>query len=317
MDENVTVQATSKPHDRPADNRIVLRFETLKRKVRTPEFMHLDEALDRLGVRKFPDEWGMTPVWEQAPFLYESISKRLYKYALKKTEERYRLSKDKFKSDLNRNQLKQCSRIYSSVRKVLSNALSSSLVKAAKLFHDGTIQDIEKAQRGIWSTQMRSIFYSGYAREQSRKFRVLINRASFACWLEKLPDETSITSPSAPLNEGERSAQKTPSPALLEHIAKALADRADERGYVLLRDPLSKLVREALADKGYNLSDRQFKFALWNKDPLKRAGKSGRRSQRNRDKFETDAQELRAMVQQMAQRANENGTQLITPAQAE
>ena len=98
MNESPTVQATSKPDDKPADSRIVLYFETLKRKVRTPEFMHLDEALDRLGVRDFPLEWGMSAIWRKAPFQYESRPKRFYKYALKKTEEGYRLNKRRLKS---------------------------------------------------------------------------------------------------------------------------------------------------------------------------------------------------------------------------
>ena len=91
------------------------------------------------------------------------------------------------------------SNIYVSVRKALSGALSRGLVKAAKLFHDGTIHDIADEQRGIWAAQMRSIFYTEYAHEQSRKFRVLINRVSFERWLEALPDETPITTSFAPL----------------------------------------------------------------------------------------------------------------------
>ena len=79
-------------------------------------------------------------------------------------------------------------------------------------------------------------------------------------WLEGSPDGTSITPSFAPSNEREYPSSKTPSSALLERIAAALATKSDRGGYPLFRDLTSKLVREALADEGYDLSDRQFKM---------------------------------------------------------
>ena len=262
----------------------------------------------------------MSPIWEEAPFLHVNRSKRFFTYALSKTEEGYRLNKRKLKSGFNRDELKKCNRIYNLVRRALSAALSGGLVKAAKLFHDGTIQDITKEQRGIWTTQMRAIFYTGYAHEwsggRSCKFRVLIDRASFDRWLEGAPDETS-TPPSTPSNEGEHPSRKTPSSTLLERIARALATRAAEQGYVLLRDPLSKLVRQVLAGEGYNLSDRRLKNVLRNNIQPGKASKGGRRSQEGRSKFEADADALRAIVRQQVRGANDSGPKLITEGQTQ
>jgi hypothetical protein len=282
--------------------------------------MNLDEALDRLGVRNFADEWGMSPIWEEAPFLYVKRSKRFFTYALSKTEAGYRLNKRKLKSGFNRDEQKKCNRIYGLVRRALSAALGGGLVKAAKLFRDGTIQDITKEQRGIWTARMRAIFYTGYAHESSGgrscKFRVLIDRASFDRWLEGAPDETS-TPPSTPSNEGGHASRKTPSSSLLERIARALATKAAEQGYVLLRDPLSKLVRQVLAGEGYNLSDRQFKNVLWNNIQPGKANKGGRRSQEGRSKFEADADALRAIVRQQVRGANDGSPKLIMEGQAQ
>jgi hypothetical protein len=117
--------------------------------------------------------------------------------------------------------------------------------------------------------------------------------------LDGSPDGTSITPSFAPSDEVEQTSRKTPSLALLERIATALAIKSDQGGYPLFRDRLGVLVRGTLADEGYNLSDRQFKIAVWNR--LDRAGrKSGRRTQEDRTRFDVDAPELRKIVQRLA-----------------
>ena len=123
-------------------------------------------------------------------------------------------------------------------------------------------------------------------------------------WLEGSPDGTSITPSFASSNEREYPSSKTPSSALLERIAAALATKSDRGGYPLFRDLTSKLVREALADEGYDLSDRQFQIAVWNKLDRARIRKAGRRTQRDRARFNADAPGLRKLVQQLARDLN-------------
>lgn len=118
--------------------------------------------------------------------------------------------------------------------------------------------------------------------------------------LEGAPEGTSITPSFAPSNEVEQTSRKAPSFALLDQIAATLTDQSDHGGYPLFRDLVSKLVREALAEKGYDLSDRQFKIAIWTKLDRALIRKAGRRTQRDRAKFDADAPELRKIVQKLA-----------------
>lgn len=117
--------------------------------------------------------------------------------------------------------------------------------------------------------------------------------------LEWSPEGKSITPAFAPSNERECSPCKAPSITLLELIASALATQSDQGGYPLFRDLVSNIVRESLADKGYELSKRQFKIAIWNRfDRAVRKG--GRRTQEDRTRFDADAPELRKIVQRLA-----------------
>jgi hypothetical protein len=275
-----------------------MRFPTLRRKaLPSPECMHIDEALDRLGMRDFPLEWGTSPAWTKAPFQYERERKCFYKYELVRAKGSFHLEKRRVGSGPNPCDLRQCDRIYRSVRKALSLGLTSGVVKAAKLFHSGRIEPLVESQRGLWSAQMRAIFYTGYAHERAdgrlRRFRVLIDRRTFERWLERSPDKPSAEDTTSLPGGG-----KTPSAALLERIAKALAARGHEVDYVLPRDALGALVRKVLAREGYALSDRQFKIALWTNIDVSDARKPGRRTRANRAKFDADEPALRRLVQQ-------------------
>lgn len=119
---------------------------------------------------------------------------------------------------------------------------------------------------------------------------------------EGAPTGASIPPPLAPSQEG---ARKNPSHALLEGISTSLAARANRCGYILFRDPLSELVREALADEGYQLTDRRFRLKLWNRPEFARCSKSGRRTSKDRDKFKADAPELQNIVQKLARESTQ------------
>ena len=134
--------------------------------------------------------------------------------------------------------------------------------------------------------------------------------------LEGSPEGTSNTPSSTSSNEGEKRSRTKPSSKLLERLATALATKSEQGGYPLFRDLTSRLVREALADEGYDLSDRQFRMVLWNNPDLAGSREGGRRTRGDRDKFEADGQELRAIVlQQLVPRANENRARLTSPSQ--
>lgn len=114
---------------------------------------------------------------------------------------------------------------------------------------------------------------------------------------EGAPTGASIKPSIAPSQE---QARKNPSDALLERIATALANRADNAGYPLFRDPLGVLVRKALADESYDLSDRKFKIAVWNRVDRTGNRKGGRRTRGDRAKFNVDASQLQKIVQKLA-----------------
>lgn len=125
------------------------------------------------------------------------------------------------------------------------------------------------------------------------------------CGFVEAPTRTSITPSIAPSHERECSSRKKPSLSLLDRVAAALAIRADKSGLILFRDPLSKLVREALADEGYQLSDRHFRLKLWNRPEFRKCSQSGRRTQKDRDKFNADAPELQNIVRKLARESTQ------------
>src|SRR5215210_5885448 len=52
----------------PSSPEFQLRFPALKGKPKPAGYIHIDEALDRLGKKRLPDRWGKGAAWELQPF---------------------------------------------------------------------------------------------------------------------------------------------------------------------------------------------------------------------------------------------------------
>jgi len=67
-------------------NRVKLQFAGLKDRRSPSGFMHVDEALDRVGAHRFPVEWGRSAVWKEHPFRYEEEKGRFRTYRARQNE---------------------------------------------------------------------------------------------------------------------------------------------------------------------------------------------------------------------------------------
>src|SRR5215211_7841425 len=129
--DNPLREASSKPADEhigptvesPNDQsqfqkRTAVRFPSLRRKAAPPSpYIHVDEALNRVGEELFFERWGIGPGWEEHPFQYVKRKKGFFSYSLVQNDQGgFRIELSKLKSDCSKQDRKACHRAYRQVR---------------------------------------------------------------------------------------------------------------------------------------------------------------------------------------------------------
>lgn len=266
--------------------RIRIRFGE-SRKASPIGYLSLDDALNLLGEKEYPDEWGAHQIWEEHPFRYKPKDRIAVRYSLEQSEtgdfKRYFSRIDRA---FTRSQLRAAHQIYRSVWMGLKSALELGEVMSAKFFKDGTIQAI-RPRDGIWAAQMNSIFYTGYAHEQRdskpTKFRILVDKVSFERLLSP-PQQAQFPK-----------SKKVHVQRFLELLVPKLSYRANTVGYRFKKDPLRRLASEVFKENGLHLGGPTFEGHLWSK-VRGEADKPGRRNGEESRSFEQDNAELKNII---------------------
>jgi len=151
-------------HDSSRD-RIRLRFPGLKDQRPPIGFMHIDEALDRLGAHRFPAEWGQSPVWENHPFRYEEAAKRFCSYrAGRNNAGLWQFDRVPLTAVYDDVALRLADQRYKKAVAELSEALGRGLVKASLVGRSRDREPVSVTSL-IWTRQNVGIFFTGYRYE--------------------------------------------------------------------------------------------------------------------------------------------------------
>lgn len=236
-------------------DRIPLRFFSLLDRPAPAGFMHMDEALDHLGVKRFPEQWGRLAGWQQHPFRYELKTNKFLTYRFERDEDKsYHLDRCPVAETIDKSALLVCDQIYKHVVSELATALEMGAVQA---FHASSSHQPEPIPTGsmYWSKQTASAFYVGCLRIAGRRRVLLLSRASFESWLE--PSRTAQPQAGRALSE-----------ALINRISQALAEHANATGLKYKRDRLFEAVKAVFDEARRSLSQAQFE-RIWTHEALR------------------------------------------------
>jgi hypothetical protein len=267
--------------------RACVRFPGLRRKAPPPPpYIHIDESLNLVGVKFLPNRWCIGPGWDFHPFQYVKSKKAFFTYSLEKSSKgTWRLEPKKLPSRNAKRELKACHRTYRDARRHLIRALGSQTVKAFKLRPDGRISPISDRRNGLWTVQLRSVFYIGYGHDKHGRYRVLVDQDTLEDWLN-----CDRQGRGAKLSKYELK-------AMLEALGPLLAERANIQGYTLRKRILKKAVQKVLAEEGQKISEHAIEQYLWKHGSLKAAQKAGRRRD-SKEAFEDDLKEVKLIISQ-------------------
>lgn len=129
---------------------VPLKFRTLRNKRSPIDFCNLDEAIDQLGNKLFPEEWGLLPFWEKLPFSVEKSSGKFYRCKLiSDGPGAYRFKKLYLKLS---EEAHQTAKLYEETIDAFSRGAERLEFRAAKLGNDRR-DFLAQNQNNIWSTQ--------------------------------------------------------------------------------------------------------------------------------------------------------------------
>lgn len=237
--------------DQP-DVRTTVRFRDLLDRRTSSQFMHLDDALNRVGLSLHPEEWGRTKAWEHHPFRYEERFKRFYTYLARQDEKRgWVIDRVPLTSSEPRNERKRADELYKDAASALAAAIEKGVVKAIYT-SNGKQRTIPQA---IWADQFAPVFYTGfvYLKERTSSGTVRSRRAvwvdsrSFAAWLHP---------------ETHTSGKKLP-PKFVHAVIKMLTAHSHRTGVLYRREWLRDRMATVLKEEGFILSARQFDEVIW------------------------------------------------------
>jgi hypothetical protein len=120
-----------------------LWFPGIQHNARPGGYIHVDQALDRLGEARYPLEWGRAIGFSKLPFQYVVQRKRFYTYALIRKK---RISVKREPHGVQLAFVKEyrlIDKIYRSLREELRFALEANRIKAKKLVRTTGLVEIE------------------------------------------------------------------------------------------------------------------------------------------------------------------------------
>lgn len=227
-------------------------------------YIHIDEAIDELGKIVYPGEWGVSELWRNLPLRRSGTKQLMFKVRLKRnSKDRYTVTERSFGcGESNMPRMWEICIKFDDVRKQLAEALGGFRIAAYKVHLDGVIDHLGKGQSGIWSTQERAVFLTGYGHEfrdgADRKFRVALSRQEFRRWL--------AVRGAAGVEEGPKNVLFD---ELVAGVGKSVFDYAKAENVRLTRPLLQEMLGELL---GPRLTDYKFRKLIWSVY----GGKSGR-----------------------------------------
>jgi hypothetical protein len=121
--------ATPTDEQRSPKKRACVRFPGLRRKAPAPSpYIHIDEALNLVGMKFLTNSWCIGPGWNFHPFQYVKSEKAFFTYSLEKSSKgKWRLEHKKLPSRGAKRELKACHRAYRDARRHLIRALALQL----------------------------------------------------------------------------------------------------------------------------------------------------------------------------------------------
>ena len=236
------------------DPRIEVRFRDLIDRRAAYPGMHLDEVLNAVGAKRFPDDWGRTAAWAQHPFLYLERFDSFLKVDAYKDEENGwlfgHLEAD-LRASVDEKDLKQADQLYKAAAAAVCAAIELGEIKAFYT-QNGKIRTIPSC---TWSDQHTALFYTGFVYKKvgangtgairSRR-PALIDRSSFTSWLK-----------------GPKKHPKNLPARMASDLIEVLVNHAFRTGTKHKHDNLFRLLREALHEQGLLFSERQFDQVIW------------------------------------------------------
>lgn len=274
----------------PQQVRNQVRFRPPGPKIVDSEFMDVAEAVDAVGVGRFPDVWGWDPIWRKMPF--RSIPSRnvFQSYKLSMSTGTPELISQVV--DIRRTSFDpaQCHCLYKQVRDDLIKGLFKGEITAHSQSKRGRITRIEQDRRGIWTSQWKEIFYTGYYVDGAplERFWVLIDRAKLLTWIDP-----RILATSDDLNSH---LMKT----LYSELAVATAERATKMGYTPIKKDTLGLIASIFMELGIKDTSRNKLSKLcWGDASLEKYHGSGNRGSKSKARRESDREGLRACLAQV------------------
>jgi hypothetical protein len=167
----------------------------------------------------------------------------------------------------------------------LIRALESQTVKTFRLRPNGRILPLSDEQKGLWTAQLRSIFYTGYGHDKHGRYRVLVDRNTLEFWLNCDRQGRDVKLSKYELK------------SILEALGPLLAERANVQGYTLRKRILKKAVQGVLAEEGQKVSENAIEQYLWKHESLKAAKRAGRRRD-SKEAVEDDLKEVKLIIRQ-------------------
>lgn len=234
--------------------RFSIRFRALLDERPPFGWMFIDEAIDRLGFRRFPAEWGRSAVWGEHPFRYEERNGRYWRYVARRNEASYwELKRSAFEPMYYEEAaLSQADSLYKQMVVELSEALETGKVNSRQ--DDGDTSSAVPRLR--WSNYEVSMFYTGCIfkglvrgrRSAASRHRIVIDQTTFQAWLDP---------PQA------RPSSKSLGEPLVAEVVARLGTLAVETGTKFKKEWLIEDITRAFREQGREISENQIIKRVW------------------------------------------------------
>ncbi len=251
-----------------------LSFRNTSKKAVPGGYRGLASAINELGLREHPAEWGMLPGWHSMPYRFVKKSGKYcrFEYSIKNGRRSKRLIERS--EEVSNRERKACSQLYVAVRKKLVKGLESKKTLKAFEMEPGSGKLVQLTHEGIWAAQLNPIFYAGVVirniggNDQLRS--VLIEEHSFSKWLKELRRDDLKDAPRA----------------IWRVVGEVLSQYTSAGNYKVIKRDVIKMAEEIALSHERNLggvpSDEDLRKVI------PHLGRRGRPNKSDKTKFEAD-----------------------------
>lgn len=243
-----------KSHSRLQDDWQYLQFKELKSIHVPSKYLLIDEALDEIGDKRFPSQWGFGPRFRELPFFGKTgVYKRFHLRKVKgiwKTEEIEFEIKEKQRKNFHLLKIRFILVKIPFIKAVEENKL------VLRFFHP-TLGVLNPLREGVLTAQRNLILSTGRGipprgRRGDKPLVVIVERESFFNWLEKVH-----------FNEkDEEEANIRRQTGIPSSVSEATANFLRGKEMKFTKDWLLELLREAGGDKK-PFADNAFQKQVW------------------------------------------------------